>query len=186
MSEDIMVQVQSTPNPNAQKYIVDRPVKISGKATFYGPREADGYVLVSALFDVEGVRQVHLFENVITVTHAFDVDEDEFTDLIISVIKTRLPVHNPDFLMKEETLKKEKSSLPPELEEIDQILDRTIRPGLQADGGDVDVVALNGKVLEISYMGACGGCPSSYMGTLDAIESILQHEYDPDIQVTIV
>ncbi len=186
MNEEILVQVQTTPNPNAQKFILNQPVKLHGKATFFNAEAAAGHVLASALFAVEGVRQVHFFENVITITHAFDIDHSEFFENIISVIKTRMPIHNPDFLMEEEKQQRERSPLPPELAEIDAILDRTIRPGLQADGGDVDVVALNGKVLEISYMGACGGCPSSYMGTLDAIESILQQEYDPDLQVVIV
>ena len=64
----------------------------------------------------------------------------------------------------------------PELQQIEDILDRTIRPGLQADGGDLQVLSLENNKLEIAYQGACGGCPSAFMGTLEAIENILQHE----------
>ena len=60
--------------------------------------------------------------------------------------------------------------------QIEEILDRTIRPGLQADGGDIDVVSFADNELRILYQGACGGCPSSMMGTLDAIQGILREE----------
>ena len=58
----------------------------------------------------------------------------------------------------------------------EEVLDRTIRPGLQADGGDLEILSFKGNKVEIAYQGACGGCPSSYMGTLDAIENILRYE----------
>ena len=64
------------------------------------------------------------------------------------------------------------------------MLDRTIRPGLQADGGDVEVVSYKDDTISILYQGACGGCPSAMMGTLDAIQGILQQELGkPDLKV---
>ena len=38
------------------------------------------------------------------------------------------------------------------------------------------VVEFKNNTVKIIYQGACGGCPSSTMGTLDAIQSILRHE----------
>ena len=64
----------------------------------------------------------------------------------------------------------------PEILKIEEVLDRTIRPGLQADGGDVEVIRFADNILEISYQGACGGCPSAMYGTLDAIQNILRFE----------
>ena len=70
-----------------------------------------------------------------------------------------------------------------ELKKISDILDRTIRPALQADGGDLDLVAYDGPTLSFRYQGACGGCPSALTGTLMAIRHILQQEYSPNIQL---
>jgi Fe-S cluster biogenesis protein NfuA len=42
---------------------------------------------------------------------------------------------------------------------------------------------LDGNILTIRYQGACGGCPSSMMGTLQAIESILRTEFNPYLEV---
>ena len=69
--------------------------------------------------------------------------------------------------------------------QIEEILDRRIRPGLQGDGGDLKVLSYNDNVLLVQYQGACGTCPSSTTGTLEAIRAILQDEYDPEIEVYI-
>ena len=85
--------------------------------------------------------------------------------------------HNPDFQSeKDEKEKKKKENLSDEEKKVEEILDRTVRPGLQADGGDLEVVSFKNNKIEISYQGACGGCPSSYMDTLFAIENILRYE----------
>jgi Fe-S cluster biogenesis protein NfuA len=51
----------------------------------------------------------------------------------------------------------------------------SIRPALQADGGDMRVVNLDTEtgVVEIELMGACGGCPMSSMTLKAGIERIL-------------
>ena len=61
-----------------------------------------------------------------------------------------------------------------------------MRPYLQSDGGDLDVLAYEDKRVVVSYAGACGTCPSAVSGTLDAIQSVLRSEVDPEIQVVSV
>ncbi len=89
--------------------------------------------------------------------------------------------HESDFQMATEKPKSEpKTHADPVVTEIEEILDRTIRPGLQADGGDIEIVGFTNNELQIIYQGACGGCPSSMMGTLDAIQGILRQELNND------
>ena len=72
----------------------------------------------------------------------------------------------------------------PQLLQINAILDQTIRPALQMDGGDLQILEYDdNKVLRIYYQGACGSCPSSTAGTLKAIENLLKDEFDPGITV---
>lgn len=177
--DDILVRPQETPNPMALKFIINKPVKTAGKATINAPEELSASQMVRDLFSITGVKQVYLFQNTITVTHEGELLPEDLAEQAISVIKTRLPVHDPDFEFGDELSAfqaKDRSNLSPELLEIEEILDRTIRPGLQADGGDVEIIEFENNVLKIIYQGACGGCPSSMMGTLDAIQNILQHE----------
>lgn len=181
--EDILVRTQSTPNPYALKFIANMPFKEGGKATFAAPIEAEGLPLIYDLFLIDGVRQIHVFENTCTITHTGELEEQDLIAQAESVIKSRGPVHNSRFeLGEKENVRpmRDRSDLSPELLQIEEILDRTIRPGLQADGGDIEVVGFEDNQLQIIYQGACGGCPSSMMGTLDAIQSILRHELQDD------
>lgn len=186
LSYEVLVRVMSTPNPNAYKFIVNCGLKNSGKATFNNAAEAAGITLIESLFALPEVLQVHVFENVMTVTFSDGANMEKLSADVESILKTRLPVHDPDFLMPtERETKAQRANLSPEMQKIDEILDRTIRPGLQADGGDLEILSYENHVLTINYQGACGTCPSSMYGTLDAIQSILQNEYDPELQVMI-
>ena len=179
---EVLVNVQATPNPNAWKYILNKPVLTEGKATYSTPDEAAHNVLAKSLFEIQGVRQIHFFQNVITVTFYFDVEAENLHPSVISVIQTRMAVHNPNQTLQDEK-KKARENLSPELQQIESILDRTVRPGLQGDGGDITILKYEENKLYVYYEGACGTCPSSTTGTLMAIESILRDEFNPTIEV---
>ena len=117
-SSETLVNVQATPNPNAWKYVLNKPVLNEGKATYSTPGEAAHNTLAKSLFEVSGVRQVHFFQNVITLTYYFDVDSDNIHPSIISVIQTRMPIHNPNQTVQDEK-KKSRENLSPELQQIE-------------------------------------------------------------------
>ena len=54
-------------------------------------------------------------------------------------------------------------------EEIEKAL-QTIRPALQADGGDVELVDVTEGVVKVRLKGACGGCPMSQMTLTRGVE----------------
>jgi len=51
-----------------------------------------------------------------------------------------------------------------------------IRPMLQADGGDVELVDVEDGVVTVRLQGACVGCPMSQMTLKNGIEKLLQKE----------
>lgn len=59
----------------------------------------------------------------------------------------------------------------------------TIRPYLQADGGDVDLVELDNveKIVRVRLTGACGSCPSAQMTLKAGVERKIQ-EFAPEIK----
>lgn len=187
-SDDILIRAQDTPNPLAIKFIVNYALKDMGNATFSNKEQCSNLILASSMFDVPGVEQIYFFQNTVTVTHNDELPTDVLKEHIKAVIKTRLQNHDPGFSSPDEVkdrTPKDRSSLPADLRQIEEILDRTIRPGLQSDGGDIEVLSFENHEVKIMYQGACGGCPSSMMGTLEAIQSILRHEmHIDDIVVT--
>ena len=183
---EIEVYIEPTPNPNALKFVANKTVKIDGKSSFKQPEDCEQIPLAFELFKLRGVDQVHFFGNVITVSKFAFEDWEGLEDTVIAVIKQYLPTHAPDYVEASTVKTVDRSNLTPELQQIESILDRTIRPGLQGDGGDLETVSLENNVLIIKYQGACGTCPSSQMGTLEAIKAILRDEFNPHIEVFAV
>ncbi len=56
---------------------------------------------------------------------------------------------------------------------VKEALDR-IRPMLQRDGGDVELVAVDGGVVSVRLKGACAGCPMSQMTIKNGVERLLK------------
>jgi Fe-S cluster biogenesis protein NfuA len=58
-----------------------------------------------------------------------------------------------------------------------------LRVHLQADGGDLEIVAIEGKLVKLRLHGACGGCPHATMTIKGGLERILRDEIDPEITI---
>lgn len=179
---DVKMMIQSTPNPNALKFVLNMPVKNEGKVTYKNVDQCQHNPLAAALFTVQGVSEVYFFDNYITITQDGSFDWDAIEEQIKKIVLEYAPNHDANFHVEEDK-KARPVSTNPDIEKINEILDRTIRPALQMDGGDLQVLSLEGTSLLVAYQGACGSCPSSTMGTLKAIEGILRDEYHPDISV---
>lgn len=64
-------------------------------------------------------------------------------------------------------------------ENVETVLDE-LRPYLMADGGNVELVELDGPVVKLRLQGACGSCPSSTMTLKMGIERKLR-QMIPDV-----
>ena len=58
-----------------------------------------------------------------------------------------------------------------------------IRPMLQADGGDVELVDIEDGVVKVRLQGACAGCPMSQMTLKNGIEKFLKQEIPEVVSV---
>ncbi|MFO7732643.1 MAG: NifU family protein [Candidatus Aminicenantes bacterium] len=66
-------------------------------------------------------------------------------------------------------------------ERVELALDK-VRPALQADGGDVELVEVGEDgIVKVRLKGACGGCPMSQLTLKMGIERILKKEI-PEIK----
>jgi Fe-S cluster biogenesis protein NfuA len=58
---------------------------------------------------------------------------------------------------------------------IKNIIEKTIRPGLQADGGSIDLVEVTDDgVVKVKLQGACATCPFSQMTMTLGVEKTLK------------
>ena len=58
-----------------------------------------------------------------------------------------------------------------------------LRGMLQADGGDLELVAIEGKTVKLKLVGHCGSCPYAMMTLKQGIEDNLRQAVDPEIVV---
>lgn len=62
------------------------------------------------------------------------------------------------------------------LEKVEEVL-KKVRPYLQIDGGDIEVVDIkNGSIVELRLLGSCMGCPMSQMTLRAGVERVLMKE----------
>ena len=186
---DIQLMIQSTPNPNALKFVLNRPVKTEGNFTYKKDSDYKTNPLAQAIFSISpAIKEVYFFDNYITVTQDGSVEWDDLEGKIRTTILEGMKTHDPSFVTpesKEKALEGVAAKSSPEITKINQILDQTVRPALQMDGGDIKVVDYADNRVKVFYQGACGSCPSSTMGTLQAIENILKDQFNPDVSVEL-
>lgn len=56
---------------------------------------------------------------------------------------------------------------------VREVLEK-IRPALQADGGDIELVGVKDRVVKVRLKGACAGCPMSQLTLKNFVENILK------------
>ena len=174
-----VVNIEPTPNPDALKFIVQRPILRSGTRSFRDFAMAVGDPLASKLFALGHITSVFYMDRFVTVNKEAD---DEWSGLIDPICEA---IEDLEMEAVDGNAPAAGASLGEEakLARINQLLDERIRPGLAGDGGGLEVISFESNTLQISYHGACGSCPSSGTGTLRYIENLLQDEVDPEIRV---
>ena len=70
-------------------------------------------------------------------------------------------------------------------EEVQGVLDK-VRPMLQADGGDVELLDVEDGVVKVRLVGACGGCPMATMTLVGFVEERLRQRVPAVRQVVNV
>jgi len=68
-------------------------------------------------------------------------------------------------------------------EKVEAVLAQ-VRPALQADGGDVELVDVNEGIVRLKLKGACAGCPMATMTLRHGIERILKEKI-PEVKEVI-
>ena len=68
-------------------------------------------------------------------------------------------------------------------ENIEKVLEQ-IRPSLQADGGDVELIGVKDGIVSVRLTGACGCCPMSTMTMKMGIEKLLKSKL-PEVREVV-
>jgi len=175
-----IADIEDTPNPNAVKFVLKDRLTWGTACSFDSAESAAADPLASKLFAIPHVTNVYYMDKWITVTQDGEADWPKLVREIAMPIREAEAAQKPE---SEAVASFEDDE--PRLAAIRKLLNEQVRPALVSDGGDLQIVGLDGNVLSIRYFGACGSCPSSLAGTLSAIGN-LARTIEPDIEVEVV
>lgn len=177
----MFIRTESTPNPNALKFLPDTEISANGPVFFNTQEEAKGRSLLALkLFAIENVKSVFYGQDFITITKEeasnWDFLKPEILTIIMDYIISGLPI-----LESREEIAINNGDISAIEKEIMEIIETRVRPSVAMDGGDIIYKGFENGVVYLQLRGACSGCPSSSVTLKNGIESMLQH-FVPEVK----
>lgn len=172
--KDITIYLESNPNPNSLKFVVNEMLVPEGLSFDFPDKEsAEGAPLAYELFDYPYVDRVFYMSNFITVTKKDGYEWLEIQSKIKEHIKAFL--ESGRFII--EIFEPENESTEEETETVKKIkgiLEEYIRPAVEQDGGAITFHSFNEGVVRVKLQGSCSGCPSSMITLKAGIENLFK------------
>lgn len=194
MSTYINVYAEATPNPESLKFVVNLQLVEEGGGSyeFRNEEEALDSPLASELFATGYIKNVFIAADFVAITKTSDKKWIELLPQTRTLIKTFFeagkPALNPDYIKRmlaedvkkasQQTANNEQISTTPEeaiIFKIKEILDQSIKPAVEQDGGAIDFKSFEEGVVTVSLRGSCSGCPSSTITLKSGIENLLKN-----------
>ena len=179
----ITVYGESTPNPAALKFVVNKMIT-KNAVEFKNIDQSGPSPLATELFKFPYVKEIFIDENYISVTK-YDINEWqditlELRTFIKQFIENGGTVIDETLIqnvVKDEKTKDESfDSLDETSQKIINILEEYVKPAVAADGGNIlfDSYDDATKTVKVIMQGACNGCPSSTFTLKSGIENMLK------------
>lgn len=184
MKKELEISAMPTPNPNTIKFIVNLELLQKGSVEFNSEEQAKGSLIAERLFTVDGLDQVFVGKNFISITKTADAGwEDvleESSNFIKSTLQETESILDPAIVEKLLLEEDEDDEI---VAKIKKILDEEIRPAIAMDGGDCQFVSFEDGIVTLQLQGACSTCPSSVLTLKMGIEGRLKEEIPEVVEV---
>lgn len=176
----MFIQTETTPNPDAIKFIPGPAVAPGGSFDFRDAASAEKSPLASRLFKLVGVTGVYLGGDFVSVTKTADDDWATLKPRILAAIMDHFLSGLPSVDAAAEPVAStaDESDV---IKQIREILDERVRPAVAMDGGDIVFDRFEDGIVYLHMRGACAGCPSSTATLKSGIENMLRH-FVPEVQ----
>ena len=174
----MFIQTESTPNPNALKFILDDHELCEDPIEISKSQQITNSILADELFKIEGVENVLFNKNYISVNKN-NFTWDQLKGSILQVISNHINSGMPAIQSIEKKSKKfdqikcEEDDLGV-VYKISSVLSSKIRPAIMQDGGDLKFIEYSDGVVFLSLKGSCAGCPSATLTLKNGIENLLK------------
>lgn len=183
----MFIQTEGTPNPATLKFLPGCEVLPGEGANFADAETACDSPLAARLFAIEGVGNVFLGMDFISVTRVSG-EWSYLKPLILGAIMDHFRSGEPVLRASEQTQRGHDALDDSEvggqdketIAAIKELLDTRVRPAVARDGGDIVFSRYEAGIVYLHMRGACAGCPSATMTLQQGIENLLRY-YIPEV-----
>jgi Fe-S cluster biogenesis protein NfuA len=172
----VNIHTEANPNPNSLKFVVEFQL-VPESVDFSAPSAASNCPMALDLFRFNFVKRVFISSNFITITKSDDIDWEDVSPMIKSIIKGHLEEDKPLFIEIPKNTSTLISSDDPEVvQKIKSLLEEYIRPAVEQDGGAINFSSFDeaSGLVKVQLQGSCSGCPSSTVTLKAGIENLLK------------
>lgn len=172
-SKNIHIYLESNPNPNSLKFVVNEILIPEGLSFDFPDAESTSISpLAKELFSFPFVDRVFFAGNFVTVTKKEDVDWIEIQNTVKDFIKKYLEAGKLVIEVKEDADELPVEEETDSIKKIKTILEEYIRPAVEQDGGAITYHSFQDGVVKVKLQGSCSGCPSSMITLKAGIENL--------------
>jgi NFU1 iron-sulfur cluster scaffold homolog, mitochondrial len=185
---NMFINVESTPNPSALKFLPGLevlPSEYGSSMNFASGMDAHSSPLAKKLFRIEGVNTVMFSQEWISV----NIDENAVS---WAIVKPQVFAEVMDFFSQDGYQVVTNEPAPSDTQVYDddtevvamikELLETRIRPSVQDDGGDILFKGFDehSGIVDLELAGSCTGCPSSSVTLKNGVEKMLMY-YIPEV-----
>ena len=174
----VTVYAESTPNPNAMKFVVNKKI-VDDVYEFKSIDQTKDSPLAKSLFGFDFVKEVFFDFNFVSLIqnpgNNWDENVMDVREFIRSFIQDNNTIVFEDRI-KSQVKTKSNAEYDDISKEIIKIIDENIKPAVASDGGNIMFESYDATTQKVNVIlqGACSGCPSSTVTLKSGIETMLK------------
>jgi Fe-S cluster biogenesis protein NfuA len=170
-TSEIKITGQPTLDPSVCKFVVEHPIFPDGSVVCRNKEMAEGSPLLEALFAIDGIREILVTSNILTIAKESDESWPEtgrkIGAAIREVIKSGRQLIDPGIRKKLPSEEKIR-------ETIEKLFEDEVNPAIASHGGRVELADVDGTKVYLRLGGGCQGCSSATVTLRQGIEKAIR------------
>ncbi len=168
-------------DPDTCRFTVSHPVFDGRTAYFASREEAAGSPLIERLFELDGIRSVLVYDDIVTINKEPTIEWSDLMKPIGTLIRAQLVSGEPGIVQTEVDIGAVGVRTDSQMRaHVQRVLDEGINPFVAQHGGAISVVDVKDRVVSVRMSGGCQGCSSAAATLRQGVEAMLFEEI-PDI-----
>jgi NFU1 iron-sulfur cluster scaffold homolog, mitochondrial len=169
----IKITAEPTSDPNICKFTVDFPLSPARTINCRTKDAAQGSPLLEALFNIDGIREILISGNVITIAKLGSESWQDLGKKIGTAIRNAIESGQPLIPDDWGTKPPSENNL---YQQVERILATRVNPGVSTHGGRVELVDVKGKSVYLRLSGGCQGCGAANVTLRQGIEKAIRSQ----------